>query len=82
MYLFYRFNLFESSLREIDNVLQFWDRATGTINRPDTPRSDNQEPEPPPPPTVFSKKGRGDKKEKEKEKEKEREREKAKEVFK
>lgn len=68
----FRFSRFESSLRDIDNVLQYWDRSTGTVNRPDTPKSDIQEPEPP---SGAAKKGKGDKKDKEKEKEKEKNKE-------
>lgn len=68
-----RFARFESCLRDIDNVLQHWDRSTGQVNRPETPKSDNQEPEPPSAPGF--KKGKKDK-----EKEKEKEKEKIKEV--
>ncbi|XP_068693384.1 hydrocephalus-inducing protein homolog [Montipora foliosa] len=77
-----RFTTFETSLRDIDNLLQNWDRTTGNVARADTPKSDNLEETIPVP--GSTRKGR-DKKDKEreqreKEKEKEREKEKSKEV--
>ena len=75
---FGRFNAFETSLRDIDGLLQNWDRSTGTVARADTPKSENFDDFLPAP--GLTRRGR-DKKEKElREREKEREKEKAKEV--
>ena len=73
-----RFTAFENSFRDIDNLLQTWDRTTGTTARSDTPKSENLDENLPAP----ARRGR-DKKDKEKEikeREKEKEKEKAKEV--
>lgn len=82
LFRFDRFNTFETCLRDIDGLLQNWDRTTGTVARADTPKSENLDESLPLP---GSTRRTRDKKEKEKElrereKEKEKEKEKAKEV--
>ena len=64
-----RFTLFESSLREIDNLLQSWDRASGAVVRSDTPKSDIPDYEPP---QVGSNKKAKERKDKDKEKDKDK----------
>ena len=75
-----RFTAFESSLRDIDGLLQNWDRTTGTVARADTPKSENLDDFLPAPGSTRRTRDKKDKEKELREREKEREREKAKEV--
>lgn len=75
-----RFTTFETSLRDIDNLLQNWDRTTGNVTRTDTPKSENFEETIPVPSSTRRGREKKDKEKELREREKEREREKAKEV--
>lgn len=75
-----RFTTFETSLRDIDNLLQNWDRTTGTVARADTPKSENFDDTIPVPGSTRRAREKKDKEKELREREKEREKEKAKEV--
>lgn len=77
---FGRFNAFETSLRDIDGLLQNWDRTTGTVVRPDTPKSENFDDTLPAPGSTRRTREKKDKEKELREREKEKEKEKAKEV--
>ena len=82
LFRFGRFNTFETCLRDIDGLLQNWDRTTGTVARADTPKSENLDESLPPPGSTRRTRDKKDKEKefREREKEKEKEKEKAKEV--
>ena len=82
LFRFDRFNTFETCLRDIDGLLQNWDRTTGTVARADTPKSENLDESLPPPGSTRRTRDKKDKEKelREREKEKEKEKEKAKEV--
>ena len=80
LFRFGRFNTFETSLRDIDGLLQNWDRTTGTVVRADTPKSENFDDTLPAPGSTRRNRDKKDKEKELREREKEREREKAKEV--
>ena len=65
----FRFQKFETSLRDVSSLLENWDRSTGNVIRVETPKSEN---EPEITQTGSNKKMRDKKGEKEKEKEKEK----------
>ena len=77
---FHRFTAFETSLRDIDGLLQNWDRTTGTVARADTPKSENLDDILPAPGSTRRARDKKDKEKELREREKEREKEKAKEV--
>lgn len=77
---FRRFNAFETSLRDIDGLLQNWDRTTGTVVRADTPKSENFDDTLPAPGSTRRTRDKKDKEKELREREKEKEKEKAKEV--
>ena len=77
---FGRFSAFETSLRDIDGLLQNWDRTTGTVARADTPKSENFDDTLPAPGSTRRSRDKKDKEKELREREKEREKEKAKEV--
>ena len=77
---FGRFNAFETSLRDIDGLLQNWDRTTGAVVRADTPKSENFEDTLPAPGSTRRTRDKKDKEKELREREKEKEKEKAKEV--
>lgn len=77
---FGRFTAFETSLRDIDGLLQNWDRTTGTVARADTPKSENFDDILPAPGSTRRTRDKKDKEKELREREKEREKEKAKEV--
>ena len=80
LFRFDRFNAFETSLRDIDGLLQNWDRTTGTVVRADTPKSENFDDTLPAPGSTRRTRDKKDKEKELREREKEREKEKAKEV--